>query len=196
VLGKVFWAGAVGAMDDRDPHEVERALHELARKELVRPSRQSSMEGETEYGFWHLLVRDVAYQQIPRAGRAAKHLAAADWLETKAGEHVEELAYHTGEALALAQATGDAALEAEVKPRAAHYALLAGERTLGLDAARALDLLDRAKALDAPAGSRLPARPSALGRSSPRRRPLAAGRRSARARDRPLRGCRRRAARR
>ena len=60
---------------------------------------------------------------------------------------VEELAYHTGEALALAQATGDAALEAEVAPRAARYALLAGERALGLDAARALDLLDRAKAL-------------------------------------------------
>jgi class 3 adenylate cyclase len=67
VLGKVFWAGAVGAMGDRDPHEVEQALHELSRKELVRPSRQSSMEGEAEYGFWHLLVRDVAYQQISRA---------------------------------------------------------------------------------------------------------------------------------
>ena len=52
-----------------------------------------------------------------------------------------------GEALTLAQATADAALEAEVTPRAAHYALLAGERALGLDAARALDLLDRAKAL-------------------------------------------------
>ena len=103
VLGKVFWAGAIGAMDDRDPHEVERALHDLARKELVRPFRQSSMEGESEYGFWHLLVRDVAYQQIPRAARSAKHLAAADWLETKAGDQVEELAYHTGEALALAR---------------------------------------------------------------------------------------------
>ena len=67
VLGKVFWAGAVGAMDARDPHEVERALHELSRKELVRPSRQSSMEGDAEYGFWHVLVRDVAYAQIPRA---------------------------------------------------------------------------------------------------------------------------------
>ena len=147
VLGKVFWAGAVAAMGDRDPHEVEQALHELARKELVRPSRQSSMEGEAEYGFWHLLVRDVAYQQIPRAQRATKHLAAGNWLETKAGEQVEELAYHTGEALILAQAAGDADLEAEATPRAARYALLAGERMIGLDGARALDLLERAKAL-------------------------------------------------
>ncbi len=83
-----------------------------------------------EFGFWHLLVRDVAYQQIPRAARAAKHLAAADWLEAKAGEHVEELAYHTGEALALAQATGDAAVVAEISPRTARYALHAGERML------------------------------------------------------------------
>jgi class 3 adenylate cyclase/tetratricopeptide (TPR) repeat protein len=147
VLGKVFWAGAVARMGDRDPQEVGLALHELARKELVRPSRQSAMEGEAEYGFWHVLVRDVAYQQIPRADRAAKHLAAADWLEAKAGEQVEELAYHTGEALTLAQATGDSALEAEVMPRAAHYALLAGERSIGLDTAKAMSLLDRAKAL-------------------------------------------------
>jgi class 3 adenylate cyclase/tetratricopeptide (TPR) repeat protein len=151
VLGKVFWAGAITAMDDRDPHEVERALHELARKELVRPSRQSAMEGEAEYGFWHVLVRDVAYQQIPRAGRAAKHLAAVDWLEGKAGARVEDLAevlaYHTGEALTFAQATGYLALEGDVAPRAARYALLAGQRALGLDTARAMDLLDRAKTL-------------------------------------------------
>ena len=35
------------------------------------------MEGEHEYGFWHVLVRDVCYGQIPRAARAARHLAAA-----------------------------------------------------------------------------------------------------------------------
>ncbi len=153
VLGKVFWAGAVAAMGRRDPHEAEQALHELARKELVRPSRQSSMEGEAEYGFWHVLVRDVAYQQIPRAQRAAKHLSAADWLEAKTGQRVEDvaevLAYHTSEALTFAQATGDTALQAEVIPRAARYALLAGERALGLDTTKALGLLDRAKSLTA-----------------------------------------------
>ena len=151
VLGKLFWAGSLVAMGEREPRDVEVALHELARKELVRPARQSSMEGEAEYGFWHLLVRDVAYGQIPRAQRAVKHLNAAGWLEAKAGERVEDLAevlaYHTGEALTLAQATGDAALEAEVAPAAARYALLAGERALGLDTNKALALLERARAL-------------------------------------------------
>ena len=73
VIGKVFWAGALAEMGERDPREVEQALHELARKELVRPARTSSMEGEAEYGFWHQLVRDVCYAQIPRAARAARH---------------------------------------------------------------------------------------------------------------------------
>ena len=150
VIGKVFWAGAVAAMGDRDPAEVERALHELSRKELVRRSRQSSMEGEAEYGFWHLLVRDVAYGADPACRARGKASGAADWLESGQGaveDLAEVLAYHTGEALALAEATGDTALQAEIAPRAARYALLAGERALGLDTTKALALLERAKTL-------------------------------------------------
>jgi class 3 adenylate cyclase/tetratricopeptide (TPR) repeat protein len=153
VMGKVFWAGSVSVMGGRDPYVVEAALHELARRELVRPSRQSSMEGEAEYGFWHLLVRDVAYGQIPRAQRTARHLKAAEWLESKAGERVEDLAevlaYHTAEALDLAQATGDTGLVAEITPPARRYALLAGERASGLDSNKAMRLLDRALQLTA-----------------------------------------------
>ncbi len=80
VLGKVFWAGALTEMGACDRREVELALHELARKGLVRPSRTSSMAGEAEYGFWHALVRDVCYSQIPRAARATRHRAAAAWI--------------------------------------------------------------------------------------------------------------------
>ena len=81
VMGKLFWAGALAEMGNRDAREVELALHELARKELVRRSPTSAMRDEAEYGFWHLLVRDVCYAQIPRAARAARHRAAAAWLE-------------------------------------------------------------------------------------------------------------------
>ncbi len=145
VIGKVFWSGAVAEMGARGRPEVEQALHDLVRKELVRPFRQSSMEGEQELGFWHVLVRDVAYGQVPRAQRAAKHAKVADWLEHKAGERVEDvaevLAYHTGEAIALAKATGDERLASELGPAAGRYALLAGERALGLDTRKALQLL-------------------------------------------------------
>nr|MBA2475680.1 AAA family ATPase [Actinomycetota bacterium] len=106
VLGKVFWAGALAEIGGRDAGELELALHELARKELVRSARTSSMEGESEYSFWHALVRDVAYGQIPRAERARRHRSAAIWLERKAGERVEDLAevlaHHYLQALELA----------------------------------------------------------------------------------------------
>jgi hypothetical protein len=46
---------------------VREELHELARKELLRPARRASIEGEVEYAFQHILIRDVAYGQIPAA---------------------------------------------------------------------------------------------------------------------------------
>jgi class 3 adenylate cyclase len=155
VLGKVFWAGALAEIGDRDLPGVEQALHELSRKELVRPARTSSMEGEAEYGFWHLLVRDVCYAQIPRAARAARHLAAAAWLEEKAGERAEDLAdvlaYHYQAALDLARASGHAMDTAELETKTVRYLALAGERALALDVASAEQSLARALEL-APAG--------------------------------------------
>ncbi len=141
VIGKVFWAGALAAMGDRDPVGVEQVLHELARKELVRPARISSMDGEHEYGFWHVLVRDVCYQQIPRAARAARHQAAAAWLEHKAGGRAEDvadvLAHHYQAALELSRAAGiDAELQ-ELQTQAIHYLALAGARALSLDVGQA-----------------------------------------------------------
>ena len=165
VMGKLFWAGAVAEMGNRDSREVELALHELARKELVRPARTSSMAGDAEYGFWHLLVRDVCYGQIPRAARAARHRAAAGWLERKAGERAEDmadvLAYHYLSALELVRAAADADQAHELEAKAIRYLALAGERALTLDVERAEASLAKALAL-APAGH--PERPSLLER--------------------------------
>jgi class 3 adenylate cyclase/tetratricopeptide (TPR) repeat protein len=147
VLGKVFWAGALASMGNRDSAEVEQVLHELARKELVRPARAGSMEGEREYAFWHVLVRDVCYGQIPRAARAARHEAAAAWLEAKAGERVEDLAdvlaYHYESALELTRAAGGEDTE-QLQAQAVRYLGMAGARTLSLDVDRAARQLSRA----------------------------------------------------
>jgi len=155
VVGKLFWAGAVAEMGGREPHEVELALHELARKELVRPARISSMEGEAEYSFWHLLVRDVCYGQIPRAARAARHRSAATWIEHKAGERAEDLADvladHFMTALELTRAAGQAGDVEELETSARRYLALAGERALALDVASAEASLAKALAL-APSG--------------------------------------------
>ncbi|HEV8459711.1 MAG TPA: adenylate/guanylate cyclase domain-containing protein [Gaiellaceae bacterium] len=151
VVGKLFWAGAVADMGERDRRDVEFALHELCRKELVRPSRESSMESEQEYGFWHLLVRDVAYAQIPRVARASRHQAAADWLERQAGDRVEDvadvLAYHYLQALELTRAAGGGDDVGELETRAMHYLSLAGERALALDVESAEQSLAQALAL-------------------------------------------------
>jgi class 3 adenylate cyclase len=138
VIGKVFWSGAVAAVAGADQDTVRHDLHELVRRELVRPSRLSSVEGEQELAFGHGLVRDVAYAQIPRAARARKHEAAARWIERIAGDRVEDhaelLAHHYREALALARAAGIESTELEDGAR--RFLWLAGERAAAIDAER------------------------------------------------------------
>jgi class 3 adenylate cyclase/tetratricopeptide (TPR) repeat protein len=108
VLGKVFWMGAVCAIGGRGRTSTERLLHALERKEFVRRQRSSSVGGEEEYAFRHLLVRDVAYGQIPRTPRAQQHERAAGWLESlgRREENAEMLALHYLEALRLLRASG------------------------------------------------------------------------------------------
>ena len=100
VVGKVFWLGALDA--------TEQQLHPLQQKEFVARARRSSVDGETEYAFKHLLVRDVAYGQVPRADRAGKHLRVAEWIESlgRPEDHAEMLAHHYASALALMRAAG------------------------------------------------------------------------------------------
>ena len=163
VVGKVFWAGAVAAMGDRGLEDVTSAMRELSRKELVRIARRSSMQGESEYAFWHVLTRDVAYGQMPRASRASRHVAAARWIESKAPERVEDLAdvlaYHYAAALELARAAGEPKQAADLEVPALRFLTLAGDRALGLDTAAALSNFERALELTPPGH---PDRPEAL----------------------------------
>jgi class 3 adenylate cyclase/tetratricopeptide (TPR) repeat protein len=108
VVGKVFWAGAVDALDGAGPEELEGGLRELERRELVRRERRPSVEGETEYAFRHVLVRDVAYSQIPRAERSERHRRAAEWIASlgRPDDHAELIAHHHLEALEYARAAG------------------------------------------------------------------------------------------
>jgi class 3 adenylate cyclase len=94
VFGKVFWSGSLAALDRGEPDAVP--LHSLVRKEFVRRERRSSVGGQDEYAFRHVLVRDVAYNQIPRAERAEKHRRAAEWIESlsERGEDLADLLAH------------------------------------------------------------------------------------------------------
>jgi class 3 adenylate cyclase/tetratricopeptide (TPR) repeat protein len=156
VVGRVFWSGAVAVLSGRDEREVRDVLHELARKELVRAARATSIEGQAQYTFWHGLIRDVAYSQIPRSARARKHQQMAEWTAVLAGDrvadHAELLAHHYGQALELAEATGDKDGMPRLRVLAARYLEMAGDRALGLDARRAARHFGRALSLQRAAG--------------------------------------------
>jgi tetratricopeptide (TPR) repeat protein len=97
-------------------------------------ARRSSVEGGAEYAFRHLLVRDVAYGQIPRAARAVKHLAAAEWAQAlgRAEDHAEMLASHYSRALEYSRAAGRE--DGELVTRARQALRDAGERAASLQA--------------------------------------------------------------
>ncbi len=148
VVGKVFWAGAVASIGGIEERAVREGLRELVRKELVRPARTSSFENQEEFSFWHLLVRDVAYQQIPRVARVRKHRAAAEWIERTAEErvsdHAEILAHHYGEALALSRAAGAGDEAEELEAPLRRFLVMAGDRAFQLDVARGESYYTRA----------------------------------------------------
>jgi class 3 adenylate cyclase len=132
VIGKVFWLGALESMDGASRRELEERLHALERKEFVRRDRRSSVEGDSEYTFLHVLLRDVAYGQIPRANRADKHERAAHWIESlgRTEDTAEMLAHHYVQALDYARASGRDTREMGEPAR----------RALGEAGARALSL--------------------------------------------------------
>jgi class 3 adenylate cyclase/tetratricopeptide (TPR) repeat protein len=141
VIGRVFWTGAVATMSGREGAEVADVNRALSRKEFVRSVPTSSMKGDTEYSFWHILVRDVAYSQIPRAQRGEKHRRAASWIESVAGGRVEDyaeiLAHHYGQALDLLRASGDAEKAQQLEEPTLRYLVMAGDQAVQLDAAKA-----------------------------------------------------------
>jgi class 3 adenylate cyclase/tetratricopeptide (TPR) repeat protein len=136
VIGKVVWVGALATVGGREARETEELLHALERREFVRRERRSSVAGEGEYAFRHILVRDVAYGQIPRARRAELHERAATWLESLAADRTEDraemLGHHYLAALEFAQAAGSP--RPELAERARLPLRQAGDRAYALNA--------------------------------------------------------------
>jgi class 3 adenylate cyclase/tetratricopeptide (TPR) repeat protein len=102
VEGKVFHAGAVATLSPQTARpQVRSRLLALARKELIRPDRPE-FAGEDAFRFRHLLIRDAAYQAMPKEQRAELHERYAGWLEEAArdrmAEYEEILAHHLEQA--------------------------------------------------------------------------------------------------
>ena len=150
VLGKVFTIASLAAVNGAERPNLEERLRSLVRKEFVRRERRAATEGEAEYAFNHVLLRDVAYGQIPRSQRADRHRRAAEWIESRgrADDQAELLAHHYLSALELAGAAGAATPDLAPSARAALRA--AGTRALALHAfAAAAHSFDAAAAIEA-----------------------------------------------
>ncbi|MEK7466187.1 MAG: adenylate/guanylate cyclase domain-containing protein [Planctomycetota bacterium] len=81
VLGRVFWNGLLASVLER---EVDEAVEEARRRDLVRAGEGSRFPADREFSFRHALLRDAAYSLLTRKDRARLHLAAAILLEQRA----------------------------------------------------------------------------------------------------------------
>ena len=147
IEGRTFHGGAVQALGP-DATEVPARLTALVRKELVRPEK-AQLPGEDAFRFRHLLIRDAAYDALPKAGRAELHARFADWLAARAAGLVEldeMVGYHLEQACRYRDELGldpDVALRERARARLA----AAGRRALmRQDFVAARTLLERALA--------------------------------------------------
>ncbi|MBA2740852.1 MAG: AAA family ATPase [Actinobacteria bacterium] len=152
IEGKVFHASSVTELTGVATRSAERELLTLVRKELVRPDR-SLFAGDKAFRFRHLLIRDAAYDSIPKERRATLHQRHADWLERKvedrAPEFDEVLGYHLERAhryrMELGAVNGE---HDELALRAGRRLGAAGRRALARgDTPAALNLVSRAAAI-------------------------------------------------
>lgn len=108
VMGKVFWRGPVERVAD-DCASLGDTLAALERRDLIRREAISAIAGEQQYTFRHMMIRDAAYEMLPRARRQELHADLARYLEQEApgvGEAVAQMARHWREAGEGARAVG------------------------------------------------------------------------------------------
>ena len=167
VVGKTFWAGAVASLGEHQ--DLDAVLGELVRREFCRLVHPSTMEGDREFGFWHALVRDVAYAALTRGERARMHAATARWITSRAadalGEDAEIVVHHLDAALQLAPAAPE--LETDgLTDLLADALAAAGQAALRTEVPRAIPYLERALEALPPDDARLPVLRSALARAN------------------------------
>ncbi len=152
VEGEVFHRGAVQALTPTEAH-VTRHLAALVRKELIRPDR-SQLEGEDGFRFRHLLMREAAYDALPKATRAALHERFAAWLEEHGAMLVELdeiLGYHREQACRYRAELGSP-VDTELRAGARRRLTASGRRAYArADYRAAASLLERAAAFLVPA---------------------------------------------
>jgi tetratricopeptide (TPR) repeat protein len=127
VEGEIFHRGSVQALAPEET-EVTTRLAALVRHQLVRPDR-AQLAGDDGYRFRHLLIRDAAYEALPKAVRADLHARFADWLDEHGRALVERdeiVGYHLEQAAGYKAELGRS--DSSLVERAAERLAAAGRR--------------------------------------------------------------------
>jgi tetratricopeptide (TPR) repeat protein len=100
-------------------------MADLEHRDLLHAEPRSTLPGEAAFSFKHVLIRDAAYDSLPRQQRRALHRAAGEWLRAAAGERVgdfsDQLAHHMVESEQPERALQFFATAAERSRRAASH---------------------------------------------------------------------------
>jgi tetratricopeptide (TPR) repeat protein len=150
IEGEIFHRGAVQALAPDEPAVTPR-LAALVRRQLIKPDK-AQIPGDDGFRFRHLLIRDAAYEALPKTVRAELHQRFAAWLEERVPELVELdelLGHHLEQAARYRSELGSA--DTALAERAGDLLAAAGRRALWRgDERAARTLLERALELIRP----------------------------------------------
>jgi class 3 adenylate cyclase/tetratricopeptide (TPR) repeat protein len=149
VEGEIFHRGSIQALAPEDG-QVTRLLASLVRKELIRPDKPQFPKDDA-FRFRHVLIRDAAYESLPKAARATLHDRFGTWLEAKGGlvELDEIVGHHLEQAAGYRQELGEP--DPVLAQRAGERLAAAGRRAAARGDERAtVSLLERALRLTRP----------------------------------------------
>src|SRR5207237_693020 len=150
IEGEVFHREAVQALAERD--QVTPLLASLVRKDFIQREK-SLFPGQDAFRFRHVLIRDAAYDALPKVARAELHERFSGWLEGHGQSLVELdeiLGHHLESAARFKSELGKP--DPELTERAADRLAAAGRRALWRgDHHAAASLLERALELIRPA---------------------------------------------
>jgi class 3 adenylate cyclase/tetratricopeptide (TPR) repeat protein len=153
VAGTEFWPALLSRLAGSSEREVRDDITGLVQRGLVRPA-PTTLEDHPAFAFTHDLIREVAYARIPRAERARRHLATAEWIDETLGERRAEradvLAQHFSTAFDLASSARAEDLIRRARTPAVRWLTEAGRRAMAADPRGAFTWLDRAASMAAP----------------------------------------------
>ncbi|MDP9265670.1 MAG: AAA family ATPase, partial [Chloroflexota bacterium] len=145
VCGSTTWRAVLEQLSDvAEPGAVLRALVDRG---LLHERPTSSVAGTTEYGWKHALIRDVAYETLPRAIRAERHVQVAEWLRATAPggrEPTEAISYQYERAWELSRRRTAPGPSEDVSALAAEYLTRRGEQVFAQQARAAEPIFRRA----------------------------------------------------